>query len=152
VVPQPPEQVWNALMAVNRPTAPFVVRDGRPEGVDLIAEWRIVDAQWKQVFMKSGLQKSFQILMRFHPDDRRVRSLDKASTVSWSAGGLLKSESTARGNLDIASVGMGLGFTEHGQCGETYHYRFSSNELKHPLKAAATGAGWVWRNGGLGNG
>ena len=32
------------LLAVNKPTAPFSVRDGAPENVDLVAEWRIVDA------------------------------------------------------------------------------------------------------------
>lgn len=34
------------LMALNRPTAPYQIIDGASENVDLIAEWKIVDAQW----------------------------------------------------------------------------------------------------------
>jgi len=41
-----PAEVRADLLAVNRPTAPFIVRDGAPENVDLVAEWRIVDATW----------------------------------------------------------------------------------------------------------
>lgn len=62
VAPKPSEEVYSALLAVNRPTAPFVVRDGQPEGVDLVAEWRIVDASWYEVFAKAGLTKAFQVL------------------------------------------------------------------------------------------
>ncbi|MHA6802002.1 hypothetical protein [Salinifilum ghardaiensis] len=35
-------------------------------------------------------------------------------------------------------------FTEHGQFGEVYDYRFNTGELKKPLKNAATGSGWTW--------
>jgi len=38
-----PAEVRADLLAVNRATAPFVVRDGAPENVDVVAEWRIVD-------------------------------------------------------------------------------------------------------------
>jgi len=47
------------LLAVNRDTAPFTVRDGAPEGVDLVAEWKIVDAQWYEIFAKASLERSF---------------------------------------------------------------------------------------------
>jgi hypothetical protein len=36
-----PAEVRADLLAVNRPTAPFIVRDGATENVDLVAEWRI---------------------------------------------------------------------------------------------------------------
>jgi hypothetical protein len=29
VVPKPPAEVYSAVLAINRPTAPFVVHDGR---------------------------------------------------------------------------------------------------------------------------
>jgi hypothetical protein len=55
------------LLAVSRPTAPFVVRDGAPERVNLVAEWRIVDASWHEIFAKAGLKKVFKVLMRIDP-------------------------------------------------------------------------------------
>ena len=48
-----------SLMAVNRETAPFVIRDGKKEGVDMVAEWRIVDAKWYEIFAKAGIKKVF---------------------------------------------------------------------------------------------
>lgn len=147
VPPQPPEQVWNALLAVNRPTAPFVVRDGRPEGVDLIAEWRIVDAQWYEVFAKAGMKSVFQVRMKLHPEKAHVRAVDRELSVSWEAGVAHVSGSArfARGRSIELSFGQGYAFTEQGQYGQVYKYRFSSEELKRPLRAAVTGAGWVWR-------
>jgi hypothetical protein len=43
-----------ALLAANRDTAPFIVRDGGPEGVDLVAEWKIVDARWYESSPRRG--------------------------------------------------------------------------------------------------
>lgn len=64
------------LLAVNRPSAPFVVRDGAPENVDLVAEWRIVDARWYEIFAKAGLTKVFKIrsMSRQAKSVRSIRS------------------------------------------------------------------------------
>ncbi len=41
--------------------------------------------------------------------------------------------------------GKGYAFTEHGEFGEVYQYRFSTGELKSPLKQAVTDSGWIYR-------
>src|SRR5438034_5460313 len=74
------------LLAVNRPTAPFTVRDGAPEKVDLVAEWRIVDATWYEIFAKAGLKRTAKVLMRLDPDKHEVRAVDQDWSVEWSAG------------------------------------------------------------------
>ena len=81
-----PDEVRKRLLNVNRPTAPFQITDGGSEGVDLIAEWKIVDASWREIFSKAGLTKSFKIYMKLHPEDHEVRAVDREYTVSWSAG------------------------------------------------------------------
>jgi regulator of protease activity HflC (stomatin/prohibitin superfamily) len=64
------------LLAVNRPTAPFIVRDGAPENVDVVAKWRIVDARWYEIFAKAGLTKVFKILIKLDEQARKsVRSI-----------------------------------------------------------------------------
>src|SRR6202012_2697379 len=78
-----PDEVRAALLAVNRPTAPFVVRDGKPEHVDLVAEWRIVDAKWYGIFAKAGLKSVFKVLMRLDPQAHEVRAVDQEWTVEW---------------------------------------------------------------------
>src|SRR5437899_3041472 len=86
VATAPPEKVKQALLAVNRPTAPFRVLDGAADGVDLVAEWRVVDAKWHNIFEKAGYKKTFRILMKLDPVKHEVRALDKEFEVEWSAG------------------------------------------------------------------
>jgi hypothetical protein len=44
------DEVKNRILSVNRATAPYRVIDGASEGVDVIAEWKIVDASWYEIF------------------------------------------------------------------------------------------------------
>jgi len=143
----PPQQVYAALLAVNRPTAPFVVLDGRPDGVDLVAEWKIVDATWYEVFAKAGLSKTFRILMRLDPAQGEVRAVDQEWSVEWRAGvpSLSLAASAFRGQSTSFEFGTAYAFTEQGTYGEVYNYRFTSSELKGPLQDAALACGWTWR-------
>ena len=40
------EELRSRLLGLNRETSPWHVVDGTASGVDLIAEWKIVDAKW----------------------------------------------------------------------------------------------------------
>jgi hypothetical protein len=42
--------------------------DGAAENVDLIAEWKIVDAQWYEIFAKAGLEKVFRVFLKLDAD------------------------------------------------------------------------------------
>jgi hypothetical protein len=53
------DEVRNRILSVNRATAPYRVIAGASEGVDLIAEWKIVDASWYEIFAKAHLEKTF---------------------------------------------------------------------------------------------
>ena len=47
------EQVKQNILAINRSSSPFKIIDGMDEGVDLIAEWKIVESSWYEWFLKS---------------------------------------------------------------------------------------------------
>jgi hypothetical protein len=147
VAPKRAEEVHAALLAVNRPTAPFVVRDGAAEKVDLVAEWQIVNATWYEVFAKAGLAKTFKVLMRIDLAKKEVRAVDQEWSVEWSAGipSLTLAAEAFRGQKTETSIGLGYAFTEKGTYGEVYRYRFTTGEIKKPLQDAVTGAGWTWR-------
>jgi hypothetical protein len=147
VAPKPATEVRSALLAVSRPTAPFVVRDGAPEQVDLVAEWRIVDASWYEIFAKAGLQKVFKILMRLDPQKHEVRAVDQEWEVEWRAGvpSLTLAAEAFRGQKAEVSFGTAYAFTEKLELGEVYRYRFATREIKTPLQDAVTAAGWTWR-------
>jgi hypothetical protein len=143
-----PAEVRADLLAVNRPTAPFIVRDGAPENVDLVAEWRIVDATWYEIFAKAGLAKVFKILIKLDEQAREVRAVDQEWSVEWRAGVpvLSLAAKAFRGQTKEISFGTAFAFTEQGSFGEVYRYKFSTAEIKTPLQDAVTKAGWIWRS------
>ncbi|MGE0423272.1 MAG: hypothetical protein AB7O88_13465 [Reyranellaceae bacterium] len=147
VAAKTPAEVHAALLAVNRPTAPFVVRDGAPEKVDLVAEWRIVDAAWYEIFAKAGLTKVFKVLMRLDPQKREVRAVDQEWTVEWRAGipALSLSAEAFRGQKVSIEFGTAYAFTEQGGFGQVYQYKFATAEIKKPLQDAVAASGWTWR-------
>jgi hypothetical protein len=136
-----------ALIAVNRKTAPFTVRSGKKEDVDLVAEWRIVDAKWHEIFAKAGIKRVFKVLMKFDEDKGEVRAVDQEWEVEWEAGVptlALKGEAF-RGRKWEKSFESVYAFREDGSWGENYSYRFDTSEIKGPLIEAAHKAGWGWR-------
>ena len=136
-----------ALLAINRPTAPFIIRDGAPENVDLVAEWKIVDATWYEIFAKAGLKKVFKILMRLDDQAKDVRAVDQEWSVEWRAGtpSLSLSAEGFRGQKTEISFGTAYAFKETGGYGQVYEYAFNTKELKAPLQEAVNKAGWTWR-------
>ncbi|MDQ0322893.1 hypothetical protein QO002_005099 [Pararhizobium capsulatum DSM 1112] len=135
------------FIAINRKTAPFTIRDGKPEGVDLVAEWKIVDARWYELFAKAGLQRVFKVLMKLDASNCEVRAVDQEWSVEWRAGipTLALSASAFRGRRWEKSFDMTFAFKEDLSYGKVYEYRFDTAEIKTPLIDAAHRAGWGWR-------
>ena len=147
VARQPVAALREELLAVNRDTAPYTVRDGGPEGVDLVAEWKIVDAQWYEIFAKAGLERVFKVLMKFDEASGTVRSTDQDWTVEWRAGTpeLTLSGEAFRGQKFEMSFGKAFAFREDLSYGKVYDYYFKTEEIKSPLIAAAQASGWGWK-------
>lgn len=143
----PEAELRTALLALNRDTSPWQVRDGAPEGCDLVAEWKIVDARWYEIFAKASLSKVFKVLMRLDEAKGEVRSVDQEFTVEWRAGvpALTASVEAFRGQKAEISFGTAYGFTETLAPGQIYTYRFSTREMKEPLQNVATQSGWRWQ-------
>ena len=143
----PEPQLRAALLALNRDSAPWIIRDGAAEGCDLVAEWRIVEARWYEIFAKASLTKVSQTLLKFDAAAAEVRSVDRDWTVEWRAGvpSLTVSAAAFRGQKTEVSFGTAYAFTEDGGYGQVYQYRFNSKEMKGPLQDLASASGWGWR-------
>jgi len=143
----PPEEVRRRLLALNRPTAPFQLGDGAAEKADLIAEWKIVDAQWYEIFAKAGLSKVFKIYLKLDPKTHEVRAMDREYSVAWSAGipSLSVEVSAFRGQKTSVEFGAAYAYTETLEPGQVYKYRFSTGEIKKPLQEAVTACGWTYK-------
>lgn len=135
-----------AILALNRDTAPYQVTKCSDGSCDLVAEWKIVDAKWYEIFGKAGLKKAFKVKMRLDPDNSEVRAVDQDYTVSWQAGvpSMALQASGFRGQKSEISFGTGYAFTEDLKLGQVYNYRFNSSEVKKPLQQAVTDNGWTW--------
>lgn len=141
------QQVREAILAINRPTAPFQIIEGTSEDIDLIAEWKIVDAQWYQLFAKAGLKEVFKILMRLDDASQEVRALDQSYSVSWQLGvpTLSLSVKAFRGQQQSIEFGTAYAYTETLRPGQVFNYRFNTAEIKKPIQAAITACGWTYR-------
>jgi len=141
------EEVRQRLLALNRDTAPYQIRDGAAEGVDLIAEWKIVDAKWYELFAKANLTKVFRIYMKFDADKHQVRAKDEEFTVEWRAGvpHLSIAASKFQGQMTSVEFGAAYAFTEELKPGVVYKYRFNTSEIKKPIQEAVAACGWDYK-------
>ena len=144
---QSPEEVKARLLALNRPTAPFRIVDGGAEGADLVAEWKIVDAQWYEIFAKAGLTKIFRIYLKLDPGRHELRAQDHEYTISWKAGipSLSLAASSFKGQMTAVEFGTAYAFTEELAPGQVYKYRFNTNEIKKPIQELAAACGWTYK-------
>jgi hypothetical protein len=143
----PAAELKAALLAINRSTAPFVVREDPSGPVDLVAEWRIVDASWYEIFARAKLTKVAKVLMRIDDAAKEVRSVDEMWSIEWRAGvpSISLSAEAFRGQQTSIEFGTGYAFIEQLLPGQVYRYRFSTKELKSPLQQVVTESGWIWR-------
>ena len=141
------EEVRQRLLALNRETAPYQIIDGSSENVDLIAEWKIVDAHWYEIFAKANLTKVFRIYMKLDETKHQVRAKDEEYTVQWKAGipSLSASVSKFQGQTTSIEFGTAYAFTEELKPGQVYKYRFSTSEIKKPIQEAVTACGWEYK-------
>ena len=150
--PGEPAAVRRALMALDRPTAPYAVREARPgEDADLVAEWRVFEPAWAPVFERAGLAESLSILMWLRPAEREVRCLHWSRALRWRDGAAERSSGFKLTLGATASVAFGVApaFVETLPDGTAIRYRFDATEVRRPLERAVTSQGWSWRGVGF---
>ena len=151
VAPVAPNELHQKLLALNGEQVPFTVTPG-PGGDDgdLVAEWKIVDATWLEIFAKSGIQKTHKIYMTLNPADNELRVLEESWDVEWTAGvpQISVSAEAFRGRT-MGSKSFGTGYAFKGvkplDYGQVYNYKFDVSEMKDPIAALTTGSGWIFR-------
>lgn len=147
VAPRPATGVREALLGLNRPDVPYVVRSGRDGDADLVAEWRLTDPAWRTFFVRTEVSRVFQVHMRLVPDKREVRSLDQQYEVTWSGGvpTLALSTESRRGQVRTTSKRWTLGGGADGVAEARETFGFDTSDLKEPLQKTVLDAGWTWR-------
>ncbi|WP_326576481.1 hypothetical protein OG889_11795 [Streptomyces sp. NBC_00481] len=147
VTPRSAAEVHAALLDLNRLDVPYVIRDGREEGPDLVAEWRILDPAWQTFFGRTQVSRVSQVRMRLAPEKNEVRSLDQEFEVTWVGDmpRLAVAAEARRGQGHTVSKRWTLGGGQGGRLEATETFTFDSFELKSPLQDTVLDAGWTWR-------
>lgn len=145
VVPLPGAAVKEKLLGLNQDELPFMISDGGD--VDLVAEWKIVDAAWYEIFAKAKLEKTHKIWLSLDEAEKTVKVLEESYTVKWRAGVPTISFSAEKfQGRTIGSKSFGVGYAFQGadplKYGQVYNYRFDVAEMKNPIIEIVTTAGW----------
>jgi hypothetical protein len=83
----PKADVTLRLLGLNNEQVPFTIAAGAGgDDGDVVAEWKIVDANWYEAFAKAGLEKSHRILLAVDEDAHEVRALEESWDVAREAG------------------------------------------------------------------
>jgi hypothetical protein len=145
VVPLPKAAVKEKLLGLNQDELPFMMSEGGE--VDLVAEWKIVDAAWYEIFAKAKLEKTHKIWLALNEAARTVKVLEESYTVNWRAGvpNISFSAEKFQGR-SIGNKSFGVGYAFQGadplKYGQVYNYRFDVSEMKNPIIEIVTAAGW----------
>lgn len=147
----PTRELATRLESINALDVPFRIERGSQPN-EYFATWRYADAKWIDLARAHGLRRTFRIRLMLDEAGHTVRATDYVAGYDWSAG---------HGGAQLEwKAGLGLVFfqTEQGrvfglQLDErgrfkpelSYAYKFNLNEMKSPLIAATTRAGWTWR-------
>ena len=71
-------ELIDGLLALRDPADRWHVRRAdSDDGADLVAEWTMVDAEWRRMFGEAGEHKVLRVLMRLNDERATVRSLDR---------------------------------------------------------------------------
>lgn len=151
VAPIPQRELHQKLLELNSEELPFSLTSGPggDEG-DVVAEWKIVDASWYEIFAKANLEKSHTIRLGLSQKDNEVRVLDESREVEWRAGvpTLSGSIEVFRGRTlvdkeyETVFAWKGPNPLDYGQ---VYEYSFDVSEMKEPIAEVITSNGWTFR-------
>lgn len=139
------DEVHAALLGLNSPDVPYVIRDGREDGADLVAEWRLLEPAWRTFFLRTQLSRVFKVHMRLVPEKNEVRALDQQFEVDWvgDTPRVALSSEAQRGQVKTVSKRWSLSRDKDGSREETFS--FDSDDLKDPLQSVVLKSGWTWR-------
>jgi hypothetical protein len=139
------------LLAINSLDVPFRVETGKSAN-ELVASWRYADVKWIDHARAHGMRRLHRIVLELDEPKRKVRATDFATAFDWSAGG---SDAALNWKFVTGVVFFqyehqrvfGIQLDEHGQFKAAFpsSYTFNLQEMKAPLTAAITQAGWTWQ-------
>ncbi len=144
--PLPLGQLKEELLALNEFDAPIVMELRKEK---LVTTWRYADAKWWEILSKAGLDKVYELHVKFDESRHEALLVDVMKNVSWDAGPCKANLSGGffRGINFEVSIGKQWGIRENFEVGKILDYRFSPEEIKNPVLNTLLRHGWDVRMG-----
>jgi hypothetical protein len=139
------------LLAVRFLDSPITIGPGHA-GDQLVIDWKYADAKWIDHARAHGMRKSHRLILELDEATRTVRCREFHTEMGWGAG------------MDGVSIqwkaaweivfyqyehervfGLQIGPDGRLQPALSYAYTFDIREMKNPVIAVVTAAGWRWR-------
>ncbi|MEU9228654.1 hypothetical protein AB0D40_30330 [Streptomyces massasporeus] len=149
VPPASAEQVRLALLDCNRADVPYVIRNGAArDSADLLAEWRMMEPAWENVFLQSQLTRALRIRMRLVEEHCEVRAVEEQREVTrvGDPPRLKISSQYSRGQDRTVTRHWTVHRGDSGELEATETFRFDGSALREPLQNAVLAHGWTWRS------
>ena len=141
------------LLRVRFLESPITIGPGKAEN-QLVVDWKYADATWADHARAHGMRKSHRLILELDEAARTVRCREFHSESAWDAGaGAASIQWKASWEIVFYQHEhervFGLQVRPDGTLAPalSYAYTFDLREMKNPIIAAITSAGWRWRQG-----
>jgi hypothetical protein len=147
VSPVAAEEMRTAVLSLNGPDVPYVIRDGGADDADLVAEWRLAEPAWQNAFVRAQLTRALRIRMRLVQQDHEVRAVEEGWEVTrvGNPPRLELSSQYSRGQDRTVTRYWAIECGSSGRLQTTEIFRFDAADLRNPLRNAVLNSGWTWR-------
>ena len=127
--------VRDRVLDLNSPARPWQIRDGSPEGVDLVAEWKSDDPDWRQVLEDLSVALTFQIHLRVDHEHRCLWGTDHV--IEWG-----RDPEDPRAWMEFRDQGdLQLSWSGNSNC---QHHAISTEDIKISIAQCVSGIGWTY--------
>jgi hypothetical protein len=139
------EALRDEIMAINGYTVPIAV-DRR--GNRLVIGWRYVDGEVWGILAKQRLKQTYELHVRLDGARREAILTDVKKSVRWGVGpdAVRLGLGYTRGFLIGVEIGKAWGIRRDLSIRKAWDYRFDPEEIKGPVVATITQAGWTARH------
>ena len=145
-------ELRRALLEINESSLWFHVRPAGRYGVDLIAEAKLADPEWREFFAARPMGEAFRTYVGFDARKHAVRATNRIHQVKevdgrYQYGPVKVMEGDGQGSITTESH-VGRSWTrEDGRWVPVFGT--DSSEARAKLASATTSLGWIWRGWGL---
>ncbi len=148
ILPVPRDELERRLEELNDPEKPWSIQHG--EDTDFVAEWRIVDAKWWEIFARAGLKSYYKARMLLDEVRHRVLYHEETGEIEWKTGIWPPFQ------LHISKFSGRIFFSKKKAVlfafksfkpidwGKVYSYNFDVNMIRGPIVETVERAGWLF--------